>query len=146
MKGSQSPGERPACCPRHMDMRRTLLVLALVSLTACTGQFNDLVPLGTDAVEVCGPPCATVEEPARLAALVRALSSGDEGSMDCDLPDQSIYTVRFRAGGTWRDPVVVPASCGSTQGLAKRYQVTDEARGLLQEVADAAYRDRMRAD
>ena len=78
-----------------------------------------------------------VERPEEVSALVQARNAGGEGYDDCDA-DQVIYTIRFREDGRWTEPVTVPAACGSTQGTARPYKATDEARDLLSAASDDA--------
>lgn len=126
---------------RLIVMRNLLVGLLLfLSVTGCkptSAPSTEIVSPGTDAVEVCGPPCSVLEEPKQVSALVQALNDGGEGFETC-LPDQVIYKVRFREGGTWGEPITVPAFCGSTQGTTKPHKVTDKARELLSDIAAAA--------
>jgi hypothetical protein len=125
---------------RHIHMRFiSLVVLLPLAASGCSGSPtpSTWVSPGIDAIEVCGPPCALVERPEEVSALVQALNSGGEGYSDCDF-DQEVYSVRFREDGRWTEPATVPAACGSTQQTGKPYKVTDEARDLLSKAAATA--------
>jgi hypothetical protein len=126
--------------PRHIGMRvQALVVFLALAASGCNGSAtpSNWVSPGTDAIEVCGPPCALVERPEEVSALVKALNAGGEGYTDCSV-DQQIYTVRFREDARWTEPATVPAGCGSTQQTAKPYKITDEARDMLGKVAATA--------